>query len=123
MPTPAPDLWSVDGDTELVAFGEVEFPAYYRQPFRSIPGGNLSRAAVAAQPQNAGIAKLEFEQGFAATTRCKNASADAVTIVGSSSASAPTKSSGRSSWRRARSSRRQAGSCGREGPRFLATRP
>jgi len=41
----APDFSSVDWDKELQAFGEVEFPAYYRQPFHSVPGGYLSQAA------------------------------------------------------------------------------
>jgi len=41
----APDFSSVDWDAELAAFGEVDFPAYYRQPFHSVPGGYLSRAA------------------------------------------------------------------------------
>ena len=44
----APDFSAVDWDRELAAFavhkGE-DFPAYYRQPFHSVPGGYLSEAA------------------------------------------------------------------------------
>ena len=40
-----PDYSSIDWDAELAAFGELEFPNYYRQPFHSVPGGYLSEAA------------------------------------------------------------------------------
>ena len=40
-----PDFSGVDWDAELAAFDEVEYPAYYRQPFHSVPGGYLSEAA------------------------------------------------------------------------------
>ena len=41
----APDFSSIDWDAELSPFGEIDFPAYYRQPFHSVPGGYLSEAA------------------------------------------------------------------------------
>jgi SAM-dependent methyltransferase len=44
----APDFSSVDWDRELAAFSvrtPEDFPAYYRQPFHSVPGGYLSEAA------------------------------------------------------------------------------
>jgi SAM-dependent methyltransferase len=44
----APDFSAVDWDRELAAFEVHEpedFPAYYRQPFHSVPGGYLSEAA------------------------------------------------------------------------------
>lgn len=40
-----PDLSGIDWDRELAAFGEIEYPSYYTQPFHSIPGGYLSEAA------------------------------------------------------------------------------
>jgi SAM-dependent methyltransferase len=44
----APDFSAVDWDRELAAFAvrtPEDFPAYYRQPFHSVPGGYLSEAA------------------------------------------------------------------------------
>jgi SAM-dependent methyltransferase len=44
----APDFSGVDWDRELAAFSvrtREDFPAYYRQPFHSVPGGYLSEAA------------------------------------------------------------------------------
>ena len=41
----APDLSSIDWDAELAAFGAIEYPTYYTQPFHSVPGGYLSEAA------------------------------------------------------------------------------
>jgi SAM-dependent methyltransferase len=44
----APDFSGVDWDRELAAFSvrtREDFPAYYRQPFHSVPGGYLSAAA------------------------------------------------------------------------------
>jgi len=41
----APDLSGIDWDAELAAFGAIEYPAYYTQPFHSVPGGYLSEAA------------------------------------------------------------------------------
>ena len=40
---PAPG--AIDWDAELAAFGAIEFPSYYLQPFHSIPGGYLNEAA------------------------------------------------------------------------------
>jgi SAM-dependent methyltransferase len=40
-----PPLGEIDWRAELAAFGPLEFPAYYRQPFHSIPGGYLNEAA------------------------------------------------------------------------------
>lgn len=40
-----PALGAIDWDAELTAFGALAFPAYYRQPFHSIPGGYLNEAA------------------------------------------------------------------------------
>ena len=43
-----PDFSGVDWDRELAAFSvrtPDDFPAYYRQPFHSVPGGYLSEAA------------------------------------------------------------------------------
>ncbi|MEM9175575.1 MAG: class I SAM-dependent methyltransferase [Myxococcota bacterium] len=40
-----PDFSGVDWDAELAAFGEIDYPTYYRQPFHSVPGGYLSEAA------------------------------------------------------------------------------
>lgn len=40
-----PPLGEIDWSAELAAFGPLEFPAYYRQPFHSIPGGYLNEAA------------------------------------------------------------------------------
>jgi len=36
---------AIDWDAELAAFGAIEFPSYYLQPFHSIPGGYLNEAA------------------------------------------------------------------------------
>lgn len=41
----APGFAGLDWDAELARFGEIEFPAYYTQPFHSVPGGYLSEAA------------------------------------------------------------------------------
>jgi SAM-dependent methyltransferase len=44
----APDFSGIDWDRELAAFDvqkPEDFPAYYRQPFHSVPGGYLSEAA------------------------------------------------------------------------------
>jgi len=147
-----PDFSSIDWEAELALFGGIEFPAYYHQPFHSVPGGYLSRTAaagdrcameaiyqdahprrslglrdelgslvpadartvvdlgcgtgdaaaaiarhlpearvtaldaspfmlIAARHQNAGIANLRFEQGFAEATHFGDASVDAVTIT------------------------------------------
>ncbi len=40
-----PDFSGVDWEAELAAFGDLEYPTYYRQPFHSVPGGYLSEAA------------------------------------------------------------------------------
>jgi SAM-dependent methyltransferase len=43
-----PDFSGIDWDRELAAFDVAkpeDFPAYYRQPFHSVPGGYLSEAA------------------------------------------------------------------------------
>ena len=40
-----PELGPIDWSAELAAFGPLAFPAYYRQPFHSIPGGYLNEAA------------------------------------------------------------------------------
>ena len=40
-----PDFSGIDWDEELVRFTDIEYPAYYRQPFHSVPGGYLSEAA------------------------------------------------------------------------------
>lgn len=40
-----PDFSGIDWDAELAGFEDVEYPAYYRQPFHSVPGGYLSEAA------------------------------------------------------------------------------
>lgn len=46
MPEQAvPDLSQIDWPRELAAFGELEFPTYYQQPFHSVPGGYLSEQA------------------------------------------------------------------------------
>jgi SAM-dependent methyltransferase len=42
---PVPALGTIDWSAELAAFGPLEFPAWYRQPFHSIPGGYLNEAA------------------------------------------------------------------------------
>lgn len=36
---------AIDWDAELAAFGAIEYPSYYLQPFHSIPGGYLNEAA------------------------------------------------------------------------------
>ena len=41
----APDLTGIDWPSELAAYGEIEFPTYYLQPFHSVPGGYLSEQA------------------------------------------------------------------------------
>ena len=41
----APDFADLDWDVELEAFGSLDLPDYYRQPFHSVPGGYLSEAA------------------------------------------------------------------------------
>jgi SAM-dependent methyltransferase len=41
----APDFSGLDWDAELAAFAGIEYPAYYTQPFHSVPGGYLSEAA------------------------------------------------------------------------------
>lgn len=147
-----PDFSGIDWDAELAAFGEVGYPAYYRQPFHSVPGGYLSEAAavgdrgameaiyedahprkslgvrdelaalvpldarrvvdlgggtgdlgaaiarripaadvrsidaspfmvIAGRVQNAGVANLRLEQGFAEATGLSDASVDAVVIT------------------------------------------
>jgi SAM-dependent methyltransferase len=40
-----PALGPIDWERELAAFGAIEFPPYYLQPFHSIPGGYLNEAA------------------------------------------------------------------------------
>ena len=40
-----PDFSDIDWDAELAAFGDIDYPTYYRQPFHSVPGGYLSEAA------------------------------------------------------------------------------
>jgi SAM-dependent methyltransferase len=40
-----PEFGAIDWDAELAAFGAIEFPAHYLQPFHSIPGGYLNEAA------------------------------------------------------------------------------
>jgi SAM-dependent methyltransferase len=40
-----PDYSGIDWDHELAAFGDIDFPNYYQQPFHSVPGGYLSEAA------------------------------------------------------------------------------
>lgn len=40
-----PALGAIDWEAELAAFGAIEFPSYYLQPFHSIPGGYLNEAA------------------------------------------------------------------------------
>lgn len=40
-----PDFSGIDWDAELARFEGLEYPDYYRQPFHSVPGGYLSRAA------------------------------------------------------------------------------
>ncbi|MEM9652569.1 MAG: class I SAM-dependent methyltransferase [Actinomycetota bacterium] len=41
----APDFSAVDWDAALAPYTDLEFPAYYRMPFHSVPGGWLSEAA------------------------------------------------------------------------------
>ncbi len=40
-----PDFSGIDWDRALAAFGEIDYPRYYTQPFHSVPGGYLSEAA------------------------------------------------------------------------------
>jgi len=46
-----PDYSGIDWDAELAAFGALEFPSYYLQPFHSVPGGYLSEAAAVGDRQ------------------------------------------------------------------------
>ncbi|MEM8924821.1 MAG: class I SAM-dependent methyltransferase [Actinomycetota bacterium] len=41
----SPDLSAIDWDEALAPYADMEFPAYYRMPFHSVPGGWLSEAA------------------------------------------------------------------------------
>ena len=36
---------AIEWETELKGFGDLPYPAYYRQPFHSVPGGWLSKQA------------------------------------------------------------------------------
>jgi SAM-dependent methyltransferase len=40
-----PDLGSIDWESALAEFGVIDFPAYYLQPFHSVPGGYLNEVA------------------------------------------------------------------------------
>ncbi|MEM7339500.1 MAG: class I SAM-dependent methyltransferase [Actinomycetota bacterium] len=41
----APDFAAIDWDAELAPYANLEFPAYYKMPFHSVPGGWLSETA------------------------------------------------------------------------------